>query len=125
MQLWYNILCRLSREKPYHGEEKKKKLQLAAGAEAMAELEKRIEKEHRQKVQNLKTFFSLCGYRYDCSENYAYVDAPHKLVSYIDVGNAPHELSDTELESLMSVLSDTIGYTLYKKSKRDWEYERQ
>ena len=92
--------------------------------QGMEELEKRIANEHRQKVQQYKSFFSVCGYRYDdisdINDPVTYDEElggkPHLLTKY--GSNDEFSLSNSEFQELLSKLTDTIDFVRFKTKER-------
>lgn len=82
---------------------------------AMEELERLLTEKHRNEVARNTAFFDRLGYRYECSDDWEWVDRPHTLT---EKGTSDSQaLSDVDLQRVIDAAAGFLDYALYKIRK--------
>ena len=101
-------------------EELRKESELAEYNAAADEAEEELHRMVAEEIERRRSFFYMCGYRYESIELTAATDfspdpRPHILTSYAD--NTRHELTEEQFQDLFNKLQDTINFACYQADR--------
>lgn len=101
-------------------EELRKESELAEYNAAADEAEEELHRMVAEEIERRRSFFYMCGYRYESIEGTAAADfspdpRPHILTSYAD--NTRHELTEEQFQDLFNKLQDTINFACYQADR--------
>lgn len=87
---------------------------------ASDEAEEQLHRLRAEEAERRRSFFYMCGYRYESIEGTAAADfspdpRPHILTSYAD--NTRHELTEEQFQDLFNKLQDTINFACYQADR--------